>query len=391
MEGSVTTFRVRLLGALLLVGCDHSASFATPSTPTLGPFSAGADIVLTFNPDQNYWPVLTEDSTGVLYAFVDSTQSNSISYRHRCMGLLPVAGGTRRWQWCDDRVELGDSVSGFAAYALGSDGPLLYVESTQIPALSFVPGVTTLWLADTTFPFRRRALLTLPVIIADSAVSWFADLQWTGPLNFIALAQRYVPTEVGSSGVDSVFYGEMVARGVIGPASASLQSVRGTEGATSYAFAENGASIVFTMRNSAQLFKVPAAGGTPMAVATVTTAAGVQLFGVSCRNSTCVVGVGPVTIWAAAVPGPGSDVTTINAGLSELRMISLASGASTPLMSIPTADAFGNLFARAGVFSSPLIASASGDVIAQFGSMMGHLQTNLPTTAKLHLYSGLLH
>src|ERR1019366_10360847 len=108
-ETGVGSSGVRLLCALLLIGCSHSDSFLTPATPTAGPFSDGSDDLLTYNNDANYWPVLTEDGTGVLYAFVDATQSNSVAYGHRCMGLLPVAGGTRLWQWCDDRAELSDS------------------------------------------------------------------------------------------------------------------------------------------------------------------------------------------------------------------------------------------------------------------------------------------
>ena len=184
---------IRLLWVLLLVGCDHRESFLAPSTPTSGPFTSGTDVLLTYNRDQNYWPVLTEDGTGVLYAFVDATQSAPAEYSHRCMGLLPIAGGTRTWQWCDNRAELSDSLSSFPAYALGSDGRLLYVESTAIRILSFIPGETKLWLADTTHPFRRRALLTLPVLVGDSAVSWLADLQWTGPATFVGLAQHFLP------------------------------------------------------------------------------------------------------------------------------------------------------------------------------------------------------
>ena len=386
----------RLWCALLLVGCDHTDSFITPSTPTAGPFPTGPDVLLTYNRDENYWPVLTEGGTGVLYAFVDATQSLSVPYGHRCMGLLPVTGGTRLWQWCDNRAAVSDSLSSFPAYALGSDGRLLYVESTAIRTLSFVPGETKLWLADTAHPFRRRALLTLPVVVGDSAVSWFADLQWTGPVTFIGLAQHYLPAghcgAIGRcQGLDSVFTGGLVVRGLIGPDATSLQPVHGTDGATSYTFAENGGSIVFTKRNSAELFKVPSNGGTPVAAATVTTAPRVQLLGVSCRNSMCVVSVAPVTIWAPVVPGPGSDVTRIDAGVSELRVVSLATGESVPLISIATADSFGNDFSSAGLFSSPLISSASGDVVAQYGRMMGHLQTNSSASSNLHLYPRLLH
>jgi len=386
-----------LAGLSLSVGsCDHSAAFDQLRSPVLGPATSGPDILLTYNRDQNYWPVLTEDGTGVLYAFVDSSQASSTQYGHRCMGLMLTLGGSRLWQWCDDRAQLSDSVSSFPAYALGSDGRLLYLESTSVRNLSFALGETRLWLADSTHPFRRRALLTLPAMAGDSVVSWLADLQWTGPSTFIGLAQHYLPAShcvaIGQcAGLDSMFLGEMVVRGTIGSSGAALAPIAGTEGATGYAFAENGSSIVFVVRNSLQLFKVPAAGGTPLTVATVGTAATSQLLGLYCQASVCVVAVGPVMLWAPVVPGPGSDVSLILPGNAELRQVSLVTGVSTVLRSMATADSLGHLVKGAAVYSTPVISSSNGDVIAAVGQMFGHLQTTDTVTATLHLYPGLVH
>lgn len=193
--------------------------------------------------------------------------------------------------------------------------------------------------------------------------------------------------------LDSVFAGGLVLRGTIGTQSLSLQSVPGTDGATRYALAEGGASIVFTRRNSVNLFVVPATGGAATVAATVTAAPSTQLFGVSCRGSMCIVADGPATIWAPVLPGPGSDVTRINPGLSELRSVSIATGSSSMLVSVATADRFGNVLSAAGVFASPLIVPESADVVVQIGRELGHLQTNIPagTTVNLRLYPGILH
>jgi hypothetical protein len=352
----------------LLCTCDHSEPYVFPPT-TSGPSSNGPDILLTFNTDQDYWPTWTEDGTGIMYAFVDASQPTAASYGHRCMGVMPAAGGMRTWQWCDNRGALGDSLSSFPAFALGSDGRLLYVESTATRQFAFVPGETALWLADSAHPFRRRKLTAFPTVVGDSTVTWPADLAWTGPKAFIGLGQRYVPAShcvntMNCSALDTVFYGETIFRGAISPDGATLTPIGGTAGATSYAFAANGSTIVFTKRNSTQLFSLPSTGGNPAVAATVTLAPGVQLFGLSCKGMTCVVATGPVTPWAAAVPGPGVDIARINLGAAELRAVSLVTGESTVLLTRTT-----------GLLMSPLVSATTGDVVAQLGFMMGHLQT----------------
>ena len=361
---------------LFLLGCGHTDSFVSPAS-TLGPSSAGPDVLLTFTAGQNYWPSWTEDGAGILYAFVDDSQA-LLNGSHRCMGLLPAEGGTRLWEWCDNRAVMRDSLTSFPAFALGADGRLLYVESAGVRSLALVPSETTLWLADSAYPFRRRAVTTLPVIIGDSTISWFADLEWTGPSTFIGLGQRYVPAAcICPRGLDSVFYGEMVVHGTISSQATSLLPVDGTAGATSYAMAENGSTIVFTQRNTTNLLKVPAVGGAPVIAAVVTSASGVQLLGVSCKGSMCIVAVGPVTLWAAAAPGPATD-PSINLGTAELRLVSLTTGESLPLLS-----------RTSGLLSSPLISRTSGDVVVQLGQMMGHLQT-FDAPSDLHLYKALL-
>ena len=188
---------------LLVVACTHSDAFPTGGYQA-GPSSSGPDVLLTFSADQNYWPVLTEDGSGVLYAFMDPAASRIPS--HRCIGLLPVAGGTRFWQWCDNRGTQRDSSNSFTAFALGSDGRLLYVESVVPSGFPFQTQQIALWLADSASPFRRRALATLPVVVGDSVVNWFADLPWTGPNTFVGLGQRYLPAPRDSTILSTQFF-----------------------------------------------------------------------------------------------------------------------------------------------------------------------------------------
>src|ERR1019366_9399129 len=144
----------RVVALAALGGCGHSDAFVF-SVPAAPPPAAAADIRLTYNADQDYWPTWKQDGRGILYSFVDP----GAAVLHRCIGVLPAGGGQRLWQLCDDRATQTDSVSSFSGYALDSAGQLLYAEAvsgnTQLHALP----ATTLWLADTATPFARTPLL----------------------------------------------------------------------------------------------------------------------------------------------------------------------------------------------------------------------------------------
>jgi hypothetical protein len=355
----------------VLAGC-HSDAFVTPNPP-LGPFSSGADEQLTFNTEQDYWPAWTADGAGILYAFV----LPGVVPQHRCIGLLPAGGGSRIWQLCDDRATQRDSINGFTAYALGADGRLIYVEAEAPSGVQgAAPVHTALWLADSATPFQRRALLTVPTFAGTTPVSWLADLAWTGPATFIVLAQNLSLFAhcFGCAADDSLFFGAAVLRGTIGDAGATLQAVSGTDGATSYSLAENGASIVFTRRDDPHLFKVPSGGGTDTAVALVGGAG--QLLGVSCRGSICVVADDPVILSSAilgTVVFPG-----IGIGPMELRAVTLSTGQVQVLRT------------TSGIVATPQVSPVSGDVVAQVGGGFGHLQTFSVSGSDLHLYQHLI-
>lgn len=361
-----------LLGCALILACNHSDGLSNGDS-IVGPYNTGADLRLTLNGNQDYWPTWTEDGAGILYSYIEPAAGP----QHRCVGLIPAAGGTRTWSLCDDRATQVDSVNSFTAFALGTDGRLLYVEAlSRSGAQSTSPSVMKLWLADSAAPFVRRALLSLPTFAGTSPVSWLADISWTGPASFIALGQDFsiLAHCLNCGPVDSIFYGSAVVRGSIGTGSTVLQAVAGTEGATSYSFAENGASIVFTKRDDRRLYKVAAAGGTAAAVGVVTPNGGAQLLGVSCKGSTCVVAVDIVTLSSATtgITFPSSS------GGAELRALSLTTGLSQLLRG------FG------GLVATPRISPITGDVVAQVGGAFGRLQSNTSSASDLHLYLGLM-
>jgi hypothetical protein len=372
--------------ALLLAACAHSDAFVSPLNSPLGPFGTGADVQLTFNVDQDYWPAWTADGRGILYAFVDRAHP-----LHRCLGILPPGGGTDFWQLCDNRAIRDDSMSSYGAFAVDSAGRLLATEavSSVDEGLIALPH-TSLWLADTAHPYLRTTLLTFPVTAGTTVVTWLADLSWTGPTTFIALGQQFetVPHCVGfgtpvlCDGRDSLWAdsGGVVVTGTIAANRATLRVVAGTEGATAYSLAENGASVVFTLKHDLRLFKVSSSGGTPAptphpaALDTLLRQTG-ELVGVSCKGVTCIVAKNGILVagyyWAynihleAIVPqyfaaqffNPGQTM--------ELHNISLSDG-TDQLLRQDTANV---------VVVTPKISPLSGDVVVQVGGGWGHLQT----------------
>ncbi|MGH7584496.1 MAG: hypothetical protein ACREL5_14865 [Gemmatimonadales bacterium] len=365
----------RIAGAFLFLAfaaCNHSGTAPTVAS-SVGPSGTGSDVQLTFNVDQDYWPAWTEDAHGILYGFVRPGSAN-----HRCLGLLPAAGGTRRWQMCDDRTSQDDTVSSFGAYALRSDGRLLYTEAVSPASAASTPERITLWLADSAAPFNRTELLTMPTFIGGAALGWLSDIAWTGDNAFVALGQQlsFLAHCFGCTALDTLFADSgYVVTGTIAGGKATLHVVDGTLDATSYSLAQAGSSIVFTRKNDVHLFAVPVTGGAPVVVGTVTDAGGSQLLGVSCAGDTCVVAVDAVSLSDPDLP----SFPRLGSGPRELRSVSLTSGQAEVLRTVPS------------LFATPRIAPDGHDVVAQVGGNWGHLQTFAGSgDATLFLYRALV-
>lgn len=364
-----------VLVALATVACGHSNSFVTGANRLDTPFASGSDIRLTWNADQDYWPALTEDSTAVLFAYVATGRAD----HDRCVGLVPTGGGTDLWQLCETQPGHADSTDSFAAFALGRDGRLLYQEVSAHVNVE-VPTSNNLWLADSARPFARRKLLTFPIILGGTGVNWLGDLAWTGPADFIALAQEYQPVPHCRSCIldDSAFVGKFVVRGHIDASGATLTPVAGTQGANSFALAEGGSAIVFALRSGTQLYGVAASGGTAVLLGSVGPQSTVA--GIACRNLTCLVTTDSVTLLPSTqtdlFPSVGTpkgslyrfDVTS---GVAQLRRSNTAPG-------------------NAGMYSSLLILPNGTDVVIQSGGTVGRLHTASSTAGDLYLYKGIL-
>lgn len=395
-----TSSFVGLASLCLAAACTHSDAFTNPVS-ALGPSSAGPDVQLTYNPDQDYWPIWTQDGKGILYAYVDQND-----VKHRCIGLLPASGGTRVWSLCDDRVIRADTASSYAAFALDSTGRLLVAEAVSPGSgttLTHEPAVT-LWTADTASPYARTNLLSLPTTVDGNTISWLSDVAWTGPASFIALGSKFgtvthcviaavaLDSAVECRGVDSVFVDsqDVVVQGTVSAGKATLHAVAGTSGATGYTLAEGGASVVFSAWQDTQLYRVPITGGTREPLLSTAGAGMAQIAGVSCRGETCVYARDSVSFTPANPPDsrfntifwydsmkpwpyPLDSLTPI--GSMELHRVSLATGTDQLLLEN-----------RVPVFYATPILGPNGDVVLQEGGGWGHLQT-FATAAKGDLFA----
>ena len=354
----------------------HAQPFV-PDEYTVGPSGDGPDVQLTYNADQDYWPAWTQDGRGILYSFV----SPGSKVGHRCLGLLPAAGGTRLWELCDNRATRDDSVSSYSAYALDANGRLLVAEAVSGARFNELPTHTTLWLADTAAPYARTTLLALPVQADTTLVDWLSEITWTGPNTFLALGQRFTtaPSCLACGGrPDSAFVvaGGVVIRGTIAGGHAAIAAVAGTAGATAYSLAEGGSAIVFTLAHDLVLHKVPVAGGSPVptpqpaAHDTLANQVG-ELVGVSCRAEVCITARDGIIVTAnywQLVPVFGWQYTiaigsVLPQGKMELRRVSLLDGSDVIIRTGPA------------VYATPLMSPTSDDVVVAVGGAWGHLQT----------------
>lgn len=356
------------------MACGHSDTFVTGANSETVPLVSGTDVRLTYNSDQDYWPVWTEDSAGVLYAFVAADRAD----HDRCVGLLNPGGGSRLWEMCDNQAGHGDSTDSFTAFALGRDGRLLYQEVTARIGTE-VPTTKALWLADSARPFSRRKLITFPITVGGTGVDWLADLAWTGPADFIGLAEEYLPVpHCRCSLDDSAFVGKFVVRGHIDAAGATLSPISGTEGANVFALAEGGTAIVFARRGSNALQGVAATGGTAVILATVGTQN--TIVGIACRDVTCIVATDQLVL----LPNPSLDVfPSLNTPAGTLYRVNLTTGVA---VSRRSNTGTGN----DAMYASPLILPNGTDVIVQSGGIAGRLHTASSVLGDLYLYKGIL-
>jgi hypothetical protein len=141
-----------VLGGLLAfgaVGCGHTTPFG-PTPSERGPFS-GAPDRLTFNVQQDILHGFSAQGTELFYTFCDDLKAEdhlpcgvpashpvpTLANQDRCLGALPVDGGSRTLELCGSPVHDADSVKQFVSGTRIADGSLVFIYWTQRPTASF--------------------------------------------------------------------------------------------------------------------------------------------------------------------------------------------------------------------------------------------------------------
>ncbi len=270
---------------LALSACGHSEPFVSAGVDQQGPYNGADPLRLTFNSDAEYGASWTADGKGILYSFADPSRAD----HDRCLAILPAAGGTRLFTLCDNRPGHADSAETIASGALSDDGELLYLVGASLP-IGQLPVNITLFHADTAAPFSRRTLLTLPRDVGGGLrPNWLTDVTWVGPDEFVAMATdlTLAPQCPGCALRDTVFNPLGVVRGTIGGNGAAMELIEGTLGASHFAVADGGASLVIT--NGLTISKLPRSGGPLTVLTTLPNALSKRIDDLSCRGGVCVV------------------------------------------------------------------------------------------------------
>ncbi|MBA2291535.1 MAG: PD40 domain-containing protein [Gemmatimonadales bacterium] len=344
-----------LVCAVLNAGCGHTepASFVPP--PPDGTFNATSPVRLTYNPAMDVAASFSDDGKFIVYTYSVAGRRD----RDRCLGIIPSGGGTRLFERCETRLAYNDSSDTFTSAALAADGRLLYLRATSRIATQ-VPSGTGLYLAPAP-DAPGQLLLTLPVAVGGQTATWLADIRWSGPSGFTALAQQItvVPTCPGCGARDTVFVPLFVARGTINAGAATLQAIAGTEGAISYALSSDGTQMLLA-RGGTTLELLPASGGTATTVATIPIGTPTdRITGLGCARDLCIVS----TMFGRVPPAAP--------GLS----YALYSGAFTggPLTQRAQSDA--------AIWTRPRLSPSSTDIL---------VQAELGAARDLYLFRGLL-
>ncbi|MEP6590042.1 MAG: hypothetical protein ABJC19_02560 [Gemmatimonadota bacterium] len=339
---------------MTLMACGHSEPFASSSVDQQGPYNTAAMLRLTFNGDADYGATWTADGKGILYTFGDPGRAD----HDRCLAMLPGGGGTRLFTLCDNRPGHADSAETMASGALSTDGKLLYLVGASKP-LDQVPVRVTLFLADTVAPLSRQTLLSLPVQLGGGlAPNWLGDITWVGSDQFIAMAQEITVRPPCPCALrDTVFNQLAVVRGTITSSGATLQTMAGTEGASSFTLADNGGSIIFA--KDLTISKMPVAGGAITSIVTLLPGIDKRIEDVSCRATRCVANVYEQVLSPLGGPKP----------VYQLFQFSSAGGAATLVTSTE------------GIWTAVRVSPTNGDVLVRVGSLK---------TGDLYLFRNLL-
>lgn len=199
-----------VLATLLLAGCEHSPPFTAALDRPTGPLDPGPPTRLTADTMPIVGFTWDDKALIVIGPRRPLVRSPDGKIRRdsveRCLGLIPSTGGSRFWEYCDDRPSQHDSANHVYSADIAPDGRLLMVQTTAPIFTDTTPRFplmhhAELWLSDTAKPgVNRRMLLQLyddevgRPVVPPGTINWLERVTWIGSDRFVALASHLTPS-----------------------------------------------------------------------------------------------------------------------------------------------------------------------------------------------------
>ena len=246
--------------ALVIGACSHEEPLEPGVGGPAGPLVPGLPTRLTFSTGYDLSPNWLPDGSGILHSFDRRLDGRP----DRCLGLLPVSGGSRTLEFCAATEGSLDSLDALEGGGGSSEGLVLYQWSQSrvgdasprnarlvAAPMARLSDVTTITLVPYTIPGGRLHQLVGPV-------------QWLDPDQAVYLGQDVLrPRPCQGCIPDTIPVGREIVLVRLGPGAPQLSIIPGTEDATSVAADPAGDAIYFTRLLDTRVFRLGLAGGTP--------------------------------------------------------------------------------------------------------------------------------
>ncbi|HRP07119.1 MAG TPA: hypothetical protein PLL69_01400 [Gemmatimonadales bacterium] len=179
--------RLLILAVMAGYGCTHTDPASITDRREELPFRLEPPIRLTWSELTETEPAFSPDGKSIAYIFERDGD------RDRCIGVLPLAGGTRSRTICAWELDEASARDGMSAPGLSSDGRIIFTR--QFGRMFVMPNDSSaLYIAGSTPSDDPARIASLPINLPGSARSW-PDLMspvWISENEVLALtAQRF--------------------------------------------------------------------------------------------------------------------------------------------------------------------------------------------------------
>lgn len=237
------------MAAALALACSHPEPFQNGELGSDTTFDAGP--LLTLNLGADVRPGWLPDGSGLVYSFEDLGDP----LLDRCLAVLPRSGGSRRDLPCARTFLSADSVDAFLVPAPGPGGQMLFVREVSVDGL-ITPLRGALQLSTIERPDSARTLLTYPYTAPNGKLHQGIDqIRWLSPTRALYLATTVAyPRPCGTCEADTVRTGIELVEVDFSGATAVIQPIANTDGASSVDIGASGDDVYFSRNGDTQVY-----------------------------------------------------------------------------------------------------------------------------------------